>query len=198
MSDIDVVVVLGKGVQPDGSLPELVQHTLNYAANLNKPIIVSGQHWGLLAETGALTEATVMAHYLRTRTQQTIMLEEQSKDTIGNLLLSKAMMDLHGWTTVQIVTSAEHLPRVQWLAERIFHSGYHLQYHGHEHLMTARAYVHARHYEWWAKWFDRWILRTLPTELTDPLQWLQRHHFMYSENLWSLWLRAALTRPSHR
>ncbi len=194
MSDVEVIVVLGKGLLPDGSLPGIVRHELDYALRLDRPILCSGGQWGLLLNPPATAEANVMASYL----QRPVFVETESKDTIGNLLLSKQLIDQHGWKTVEIISSAEHLARVQLIAERVFNHGYQLQYHGHEHLMTARQYLHSRRYEWVAKLYARWILRKLPDHLDHPLLWLKQHHFMYSENSLLHLAKAFANRPTHR
>lgn len=194
MSDVEVVIVLGKGILPNGTLPSTVRHELDYALRLNKPIICSGGQWGLSLKPSHLAEATVMTNYL----QHPALLETQSKDTIGNLLLSKQLVDQYGWKTIEIVSSVEHMARVQVIAERVFHHGYHLQYHGHDHLMTAGQYLHSRRYELLAKLYDRWILRKLPEQVDHPLQWLEEHHFMYSENSLLHLAKTLANRPAHR
>ena len=194
MSDVEVVVVLGKGILPNGTLPSTVRHELAYASQRNLPIICSGGQWGLLLNPTTISEADVMAHYL----QQPVFTETISKDTIGNLLLSKYIIDQHGWKTIEIVTSAEHLGRVQFIAEKVFHRGYHLQYHGHDHAMTARQFLQTRRYEWLAKLYDRWVLRKLPEQLEHPLEWLEQHHFMYSENGLLHLAKVFANRPAHR
>lgn len=194
MSDVEVVIVLGKGVLPNGTLASTVRHELDYAASLGKPIICSGGHWGLTLNPPPLPEATAMAQYL----QQPSLTEPWSRDTIGNLLLSKFIVDQHGWKTIEIVSSIEHLARVQLIAEKVFHHGYHLQYHGHNHAMTVRQYLHARRYEWLAKRFDRWLLRKLPEQLDHPWEWLVQHHFMYSDNGLLNLAKSVANRPTHR
>lgn len=194
MSDVEVVVVLGKGLLTDGSLPIIVRHNLDYANQQGLPIICTGGRWGLLPDAPTLPEATVMAEYLA----QPVFTETQSKDTIGNLLLSKQIIDQHGWRTVEFVTSVDHLPRVHYIAERVFHNGYHLQYHGHDHVMTAQQWLRVKRYEWLSKCYDRWVLRKLPNDLSDPLTWLQQHHLMYSKNLIRDFLRIIVSRPTHR
>jgi uncharacterized SAM-binding protein YcdF (DUF218 family) len=72
-------------------------------------------------------EATAMAQIALTEgvPPGDINVEEQSRDTIGNLWFTKPLLRDRGWRQVIVVTSHWHAPRVRYLAQTIWGPGYH-------------------------------------------------------------------------
>ena len=56
--------------------------------------------------------------------QGDIDVEAQSRDTIGNIWLTKPLLREHGWHRVIVVTSGWHAPRVRYLTQTIWGPGY--------------------------------------------------------------------------
>lgn len=200
---IEVIIILGKGIKTDGSLPTLVQHELKYAASRChlqpiKAIVCSGDYWGLINKPSGQSEAALMADFIRPLLPPAVQLiaEEQSRDTISNLFFCKQILDKHQWQHILILSSADHLSRIQYLAEQVFGPEYSLAYHGHQHSYTLRQYLHTLRYERMARWYARWFFYRLAHHPTEP--W-QQYHFMYHPNL-ALTLAKFLirSRPIHR
>ncbi len=193
-----VIIILGKGVIGESNIPTVVQHEINYAINLSRTqpvhaIIFSGDYWGFGEKTTGLTEAAAMKQYaltLQPPAKLLLLTEELSKDTIGNLVYSKKIIDQYGWKEVLILTTATHLARVQYITERVFGQGYKLMYHGHEHSMTVWQYFYARRYERLAWWYMRYMLWRMPSKTDAAAAWLQRRRFIYQLVRW--------LRPAHR
>lgn len=202
------VLVLAKGILPDGSLPLIVQHELDYAIQLARhvpvsAIIVSGQYWGLADNPTPQSEAAVMHQYLQAKLGEDtvpVLVEDQSKDTIGNIVFSKQLIDTHQLKRVMVLATADHMVRVQYIMRQVFGStGYQLSYHSHQHLSTARQYLHTRRYEFMAWCYARWWFWTLPSRSTrSMIVHLYRHHFMYHSSWWTAVLKQWLRRPAHR
>lgn len=203
---IEVILILGKGVQADGSLPDIVQHEIQYAAQLCRQqpiraILFSGDHWGLATSASIVPEAEAMRRFYKTATigkipaQVAVLCETQAKDTIGNLLFSKALLDERPWRHLLMLAAAEHLPRVQYIAEQVFGHDYELQYHGHQHVYTLRQYLHTKRYERLARWYAQWFFYRLGQHPTAD--W-QRYHFMYHPNWLARVLARVVRRPVHR
>lgn len=200
---LEVIIILGKGIKAGGSLPTLVQHELQYVASLCytqtiKAIICSGDYWGLQDKPGTQSEAELMAAAIRSLLPPEVMIipENRSKDTIGSLLYCKEILDQLGYRRVLIMSSADHLPRIQYIAEQVFGQEYELDYHGHQHTYSWRQYLHTLRYERLAHWYARWFFYRLAHHSLE--QW-QQYHFMYHPNL-ALTLAKFLirSRPIHR
>ena len=186
---IEAIVILGN----------LVRHELDYAIRLygQQPIqavICSGQYWGLAVNPSHATEASVMCQYLQPHLPAAVQLiaEDQSKDTIGNLLYTKALLDEQPWRHILILASVDHLPRIQYIAEHVFGHDYALSYHGHQHSYTVRQYLHLVRYERLAWWYARWFFYRLAHHPDTP--W-QQYHFMYHPNLRQRVVRRMIRRP---
>lgn len=127
----DAVVVLGGGVNEDGTLPELaltrVRRALEqYEAGVAPRVILSGR-CGLAAPPPKVTEAAAMADYLRASgvPERALLLEEESRDTLGNAYyVRERFLEPNGWRSIRVVTSDFHLSRAAWVFRKILGTGY--------------------------------------------------------------------------
>ncbi len=135
---VDVVVVLGGGMENDGSLPEDVQGRINtciglYKRGIGKKIICSS---GITRPNIAFSEAQAMQHYIETCFPEIpaadILLEEQSKDTVTNAVFSRQIADTYGFKTLVIVTSDYHLERAMYAFDFVF---------GHDYVIVGAAAI---------------------------------------------------------
>lgn len=118
----DVIIVLGcpsyEGNVVSTTFSACVQARARHAARL--------YHRGLASHiipTGGFTgpppsEAAAMATVLRADgvPQSAIILEEQARDTVGNIRYSRALMQAHGWRTAILVTEPHHIKRAAFIA----------------------------------------------------------------------------------
>lgn len=125
----DFVIVLGAGLRPDGRVPPLLASRLERgrevwaaldrrAGDLRPLLIVSGGK----GDDERMPEASAMASYLIARgfPAELLLLEDQSRSTEENLVLSKAIMDeLRPGARATVVTSDFHAFRAALLARRL-------------------------------------------------------------------------------
>lgn len=191
MKNIDVIIILGQGVNPDGTVPEHVQHEIIYALDLCKKqnipaIIFSGNYWGLKKHSiTQLSEAEAMKKFAETLDTESIQLiiEDISQDTISNIVFSKAIIDEHKWRNVLIFSVTPHLFRVKYIVDRVFGEKYTVTYHGHQTVTNQLQQRYFRHYAWIGSLYAHWILRrTWPDDNIKMINWLHNHHFLYKKS----------------
>ncbi|HEV2150127.1 MAG TPA: YdcF family protein [Longimicrobiaceae bacterium] len=122
----DAIVVLSGGVGPDGSLPVLSRTRVERAAQLFHggiaPRMVMSGRCGLTAPEPAVTEAAAMAAYARELgvPEEALLLEEESRDTLGNAYFTRErLLRPGGWTSIRVVTSDFHLSRAAWVFRKV-------------------------------------------------------------------------------
>lgn len=194
MQNVDVIIILGQGVNPDGTVPEHVQHEIIYALNLCKKesipaIIFSGNYWGLKKHSTTQTsEAEAMKKFAESQQPENIQLiiEGASQDTISNIVFSKVIIDKHNWRNILILSVTPHLFRVKFIVDRVFGGKYSVTYHGHQTITNQLQQRYFRHYAWIGSLYARWVLRrTWPNDNTKMIDWLNKHHFLYKKS----WLK---------
>jgi uncharacterized SAM-binding protein YcdF (DUF218 family) len=120
------VVVLGGGLEPDGSLPHVAHARVlraveAYEAGVAPHMIMAGR-CSLGAQPGAVSEARAMADAALTLgvPADAILLEEVSRDTLGNAYFVRELyLAPRGWTSIRVVTSDFHLSRAAWCFRKI-------------------------------------------------------------------------------
>lgn len=192
MSNIDVILILGQGLNTDDSVPEHVRHEIIYATQLCKEknipaIIFSGNYWGLRQHSIAqISEAQTMKQFAETLPTSNLqfILEDKSLDTISNMIFSKVLIDEHNWHNILVLSATPHLFRVEAIAKRVFGSRYIIQYHGHQPITTKIQYRYYKHYAWIASLYAAWVLRhTWPDDNTKMVAWIKQHHFLYNNGI---------------
>jgi uncharacterized SAM-binding protein YcdF (DUF218 family) len=126
--DVVVAIVLGGGVDKEGGLPVWVRNRLDKAIELfekGKTKILTTGAYSKRAGPGSKTEAQAMKEYLLQKaqgmeveiTEEDILTEEESFDTIGNAWFSKVRhLSAKKYTSCLVITSDFHIR----LAEKIF------------------------------------------------------------------------------
>jgi hypothetical protein len=128
----DAIVVLGSTVNVDGSLALHAQQRAVRAASLHAAgvaprVIFSGCCNLTATEAPPISEAAAMAAYAESlgTPRDAILLEEQSRDTIGNAyFVGRRFLEPNGWTSIRVVTSDFHVPRTTWVFQKILGPGY--------------------------------------------------------------------------
>lgn len=139
MQTYDVLLTLGNGLTHDWKLPQIVISRLEYVSSLYKQhiapkIIVSGKYSVNFILEGIKppnTEAELMKqHLIQLGVQEKdILVEDQSKDTIGNFYFSKVRYLLPlNMKHILVVCTDFHLKRVTFLAEKILGHAFHIDY----------------------------------------------------------------------
>ena len=128
----DSLVVLGRGVDADGSLPFLAKQRVQRAAELfaleTAPRIIFSGCCSLMRETvPAVTEARAMATYALSLglPRDALITEEESRDTIGNAyFVLRRYLEPNDWTSIRVVTSDFHIQRTAWVFQKVLGLGY--------------------------------------------------------------------------
>ncbi|MCY7379501.1 MAG: YdcF family protein [Gemmatimonadaceae bacterium] len=131
-SRADALVVLGRGVDPDGALPLLAKQRVERAAELfawgvAPRMIFSGRCSLMTESVPARTEAAAMADYARSMgiPSRALLLEEESRDTIGNAyFVLRRFLEPNDWMSIRVVTSDFHIQRTAWVFQKVLGLGY--------------------------------------------------------------------------
>ena len=128
----DALIVLGRGIDPDGSLPRLAKQRVERAAELfawqTAPRIIFSGRCSLMTESiPAVTEARAMADYARSLglPGDALLVEEESRDTIGNAyFVMRRFLEPNDWSSIRVVTSDFHIQRTAWVFQKVLGLGY--------------------------------------------------------------------------
>src|SRR3954470_11522070 len=128
----DALVVLGRGTDPDGSLPRLAKQRVERAAELfawqTAPRIIFSGRCSLMTDViPAVTEAGAMADYAVELglPREVLHVEEQSRDTVGNAyFVMRDYLEPNDWTSIRVVTSDFHIQRAAWIFQKVLGLGY--------------------------------------------------------------------------
>ena len=132
----DALVVLGRGIDRDGSLPRLAKQRVERAAELfawqTAPRIIFSGRCSLMTDViPAVTEAAAMAEYARELglPGEALHVEEQSRDTIGNAyFVLRDFLEPNDWTSIRVVTSDFHIQRTAWVFQKVLGVGYDISF----------------------------------------------------------------------
>jgi uncharacterized SAM-binding protein YcdF (DUF218 family) len=126
------IVVLGHGVYENGSVYDIARLRVEKAVELYKAgrggrILFSGGWACSLAEKPPVTEAEAMGRYAASLgvDPDAILIENLSRNTIGNAYQSRRYFEAHGLPKeVILVTSDFHMERGRYLIDKFFGPGY--------------------------------------------------------------------------
>ncbi|MBU3905253.1 MAG: YdcF family protein [Nanoarchaeota archaeon] len=128
ISYFDAILVLGELLKPDGSISDNLRKRLDKSVELinescSHQIIVSGGYGFLAPYKPSITEAKAMKEYLvkiHGAPEDRILMEEESKDTIGNAYFVKSKyLEPNEWNKILIVTSDFHTERVKYVFRKV-------------------------------------------------------------------------------
>jgi len=131
-SSADAIVVLGRGVRPDGSLGLVARARVDRALELYDlgvaPRIIFAGRSALMGEDDpAITEAAAMAAYAASRGLPPVasFLEDESRDTIGNAFFTwRRWLRPNDWRSIRVVTTDYHMPRAAWIFRKVLGPSY--------------------------------------------------------------------------
>jgi uncharacterized SAM-binding protein YcdF (DUF218 family) len=110
---LDAILILGTPADSDGNpTPEMLDRVTEgvheYERGIAPRILVTGA-----AAHNQFVEADVMAHVAQAQgVPASVLFEEpHALDTIQNACFSNRILSSHGWHSVEVVSSASHLPR---------------------------------------------------------------------------------------
>lgn len=186
----DAIIVLGRGIAKDGTLPPDPKARVKKAVELfnsgEAPMIVMSGAWTYHNDTPVRSEAEAMKEYAQSLgvASDKIIEESESKDTIGNIYFTKKnICERHNWHALTIIASEEHMPRVKYLFHKIFGPEYSLHYTLSERVISDEDYARELTREQHSmKLTERWLGDL--TSGDDKSLWnlLVTHHPAYKDS----------------
>jgi len=145
---LDVIIVLGRGIEEDGSLPPDPKSRVRKAAELYKNgaaslVVMSGAWTYHFDIHPTRSEAEAMKEYaIKLGIPESAIIEEsKSMDTIGNVYFTKKdVVEPRGFTNIAIIASEDHMPRVKYLFEKIYGEVYELEFVVSERVIDDESY----------------------------------------------------------
>lgn len=144
----DVIIVLGRGIEDDGSLPPdpkaRVRKAVELYADNVAPVIVMSGAWTYHFDINPTrSESKAMKEYAVELgvPEQAIIEESKSMDTIGNVYFTKKdIVEKKGFKNIVVVASEDHMPRVEYLFEKIYGEAYTLKFVISERVIDDASY----------------------------------------------------------
>ncbi len=132
MGKIDVIIILGGGIDEQGKISKITKERLNgFLKEKNKfikmPILLSSRWSGLMEIKPKITEAQAMKKYLIANgiSASRFYSEDKSLDTVSNAIFSREIVAKHkNWKRILLVTSGWHMRRASWLFKEVFGHSY--------------------------------------------------------------------------
>lgn len=123
----DAIVVLGGMVEADGTLAPWVAARVEraleaYGSGISKRVVFAGRSGLYGPAQPAVTEAAAMAAYAQRRglPAEAVVLEEKSRDTLGNAyFVRRDILQPNGWRSIRVVTNDFHLSRAAWVFRKV-------------------------------------------------------------------------------
>lgn len=124
----EAIIVLGAGMNPDGSLPLIPRRRVERAVELfhqnqARTIVMSGRWSMLAASPPPSTEAAAMRQYaltLDSTVATSILTEDESLDTLGNAyFVYKNFVRTRSWKRVLVVTSEFQITRCKYIFTKV-------------------------------------------------------------------------------
>lgn len=145
----DAIVTLGGGVRTDGSLPNIACYRVETAVGLFHQrvapyLIMSGSHYHRWTDRPPITEASAMQEHACALDvpRGYILREEESSHTIGNACYTKNnILEPNQWKNIAVVTSKFHMPRTEYIFQKVLGSEYQIDF------VEAPSHLLAREFE---------------------------------------------------
>ena len=130
MKKIDVIIILGCGIDKQGAVSRITKERLDFFLGKKNelsdiPILLSGRYSGLERNKPKITEAQAMKRYLIAKgiNPIRIYLEMRSLDTVSNAIFSEKIVKKHkNWKHILLITSDWHMKRALWIFRKVFNN----------------------------------------------------------------------------
>lgn len=129
----DAVLILGKSLNDDGTVPAPDKIRLDraaeaYASGQVSAVIPCGSHGYKNVNDITVTEAEAYAAYLEGKgvPRRDVYLEDESQETLGNILFAKMQLLIpHGWRRLLVIPTVQHSEeRIAYLLQKILGETY--------------------------------------------------------------------------
>ena len=121
VDSFDAAIVLGAMIRPDGSPSPALVRRVGHALTLAR----TGRVGHLLMSGGPVRHPVPEAHVMRDMAlaagilPDRVVVEDGSRNTIGNALLSRPLVEEREWRRLLIVTDACHMARALYIFRRL-------------------------------------------------------------------------------
>lgn len=131
--ETDVIICLSASMDDQGNVGESGKQRVVEALEVlkrkrTKNILFSG---GYMRPEQSVSLAQGLLNYAKTLApeldEQTVILEEQSRDTIGNAVFSRKLLKDTAYKRITLVTSDYHMKRSLWIFKFVFGGEYHVE-----------------------------------------------------------------------
>lgn len=187
----DAIVVLGRGVCDDGSLPLIARTRVEKAAALYEQgispcVIYTGRHSLMTEVPHVVSEAEAMAAYGETLgiPRSAALLEEDARDTVGNAYFAwKRFLLPRDWWSIRVVTSDFHIPRAAWVFQKVLGSAYDVAFSAASSERFASTLVYrARAERDTAAFLAEWLGKLRDGDVAAIERLIAEEHPGYAEN----------------
>lgn len=202
----DAMLVMGRGIRPDGTLPQGTRLRGKLALDLFTKklapmIILTSKGWGFQNFKTPITAAESMKRFIIKlgAPEKIILKEETSEDTIGEAYFAKVnLIDKHNWKKLIIVTSSDHLERTKFIFRHVFGPAYDLQFAAADHGLSPRALNKSIKLEKKSFKFARKYLRKItPGNTAQVKKMIHTKHIMYNGSILKPILKKILGKPPY-
>ncbi len=145
----DVIIVLGRGIKPDGTLPpdpiaRIKKAKELYDMGMSSKLIMSGGYSHKIENAPNISEAAAMKQYavLLGVPQESIIEESKSTHTLSNAYFTKKLLcEPNQWQNIIVVASDEHLERAEYTFKKVYGSLYTLQFIASDRVISDEEYA---------------------------------------------------------
>ena len=162
----DAIIVLGRGIDSKGNLSSDAKSRVKKAVELwqkgaAKNVIMSGAWSYHMKEKPDITEAKAMYYYANQLglDEGSIITEEKSVDTATNVYFTKKdICEPRRWRDIIVVASDDHMPRVQYLFDRIYGPKYLVNFVVNDRVLGDESYeIEIEHEANSMKLTEKWL-----------------------------------------
>lgn len=145
----DVIIVPGRGIEPDGTLATDALSRVRKATELYKKrralkIIMSGGYSYHLTSSPVISEAHSMGQYAESLGVAGIDIieEDKSAHTLANAYFTKRLIcEPNRWRDIIVVASDDHMPRVEYIFKKVFGTRYSFQFEISDRVINDQEYA---------------------------------------------------------
>ena len=145
----NVIIVPGRGIESDGTLPVDALSRVRKAVELYKKrralkIIMSGGYSYHLTSSPDISEAHAMKQYAESLgvAGKDIVEEDKSTHTLANAYFTKKLIcEPNQWKDIIVVASDEHMPRVEYIFKKVFGTRYSFQFEISDRIINDQDYA---------------------------------------------------------
>lgn len=187
----DALIVLGGGINTDGTLPPDCEYRVKKAVQLYQmqeaPRIIFSSKWSFLIKEiprCTIAEAMKQKAIALGVPPNAILTESDSVDTIGNACFTKVeFLAPNQWHNVMVVTSDFHMARSQYLFNKILGPDYSIQYETCKNGLDHEQLIKRKNWEIKLLLLSKQLLDTIPDGDHQAIDtFLSTQHPGYAKN----------------